>query len=556
MARSKEYVEVVRKEYEIRVGAYCDVLTRRKNEHQHTYALDFSDEVSFLSKEVLMESEGNQQAFVEEENVKFDSIYLGGGTPSALSPEHLDALLSIFSDKLKVDKSTSDNSATDKCSNYTSVDSKNHKLDNNKLDNNKLDNDLVNLKNIGEFTMEMNPETVTQERIDILKKHGVNRLSLGVQSSDNTILKEIGRKHSYEDVEAKLVLLQENGFSNISIDFISGFAGQTKRDVDGFVDLVRRRGLHHVSAYALTYSGTKLGVLEDEEERELFYYLKERLAELDFERYEISSFSQKGYESQHNSAYWNREEYIGLGPAAASFVRDGQKAYRMTNKANLNKYIEFYKNFDNYLKSEDSGLKSELSYTVENPENEVFDKLNQKSVSKEEKRSVMIENTDFSNQHQKQEIDKNKALFFDEIMDVEELEPFDEITEDLILPLRTSRGVCAEQYKEKHGIDLRELFSVKWLLENDFLVLVKSNVSFFSKFVSEKDRDVFSQSPSEEVTEFRQVQSLGDCLGKEEERTKRTPDFLSFLRFTDKGFDLSNSAYVKIIEEIEAIKLK
>ncbi len=453
---------------------------------------------------------------------KFDSIYIGGGTPSALDPTFLDALLGIFSEK-----------------------------------------------NTGEFTVEMNPETVTAERLDILKKHGVNRISLGVQSSDNKILEDIGRQHSYEDVGEKLALLCDKGFSNLSLDFISGFAGQSEQDVEGFVNLVRQWNIPHVSAYALMYSGKKLAVLDDDEERALFYYLLERLVELGFSRYEVSSFAKKGYESRHNSAYWNRDYYVGLGPAASSFLgyrvgkveggmgdgRDdeGKSAcavtlkdmsssndvvyeFRMTNISNLNKYISFYEKFpfDQYKreKKEQNISVQNDPFIIDNPFSESNDEspsvaeigTETASVSEsgvegflgtefcsDKSRVMVLKTTDGVTNQTKDR--KNKSIvnsfltrYFSEVADIEELSVLDAAIEDIILPLRTAKGLDVGTYYQKYGVHLLSLPSVQWLLEQAFLRVVGGE-----------------QCAEDHLT----------------------------LALTKKGYDLSNSVYVKMIEEVE-----
>lgn len=219
----------------------------------------------------------------------FASIYIGGGTPSALHPAQLDCLLKT----------------------------------------------VGRIAPGGEFTVEMNPESVDAEKLSILKTYGVNRISLGFQSTNDRILTQIGRRHDFHGGINALELVKAVGFPNYSLDFITGFAGQTPADVATFLSLIQTYDVPHVSAYALIFDGPKM---DDDEERALFHQLREGLEVLGLHRYEISSFGKPGFEGRHNTAYWEREEYIGLGPSAASFV--GSR--RIENIRSLDTYCRHY----------------------------------------------------------------------------------------------------------------------------------------------------------------------------------------------------------------------
>lgn len=323
------------------------------------------------------------------------SIYIGGGTPNALSAGQLDALLSIFDFAARRGREA-----------YLDF----------------------------EYTVELNPELVTEDKVRILEMHGVNRASLGVQSTNDAVLKSIGRRHLYSDAVRSAEFLVGCGITNISFDFITGFAGQTAADADEFVSLAERYA-HHASVYSLEYSGTKIPVLDEDSERDLFEYMREKLRRAGFERYEVSSFAKRGFESRHNSSYWFMEKYIGLGTAAASY--DG--VCRSVNAPDLDKYIEFY------------------SKKTEAP---------------------CAENNSVSN--------------------VTPLTDYDRMVEGLVLPLRTVRGVDVRRFERDFGIDLSALEAVKTLLQRGVLILDGSA-----------------------------------------------------LVFSDRGFDISNSAYVMIIDEID-----
>lgn len=212
---------------------------------------------------------------------------------------------------------------------------------------------ILSKNNIGyvddfEFTIEVNPEDVSHNKVLTWKRCGVNRVSMGVQSLVDEELKFLKRRHTAGRVlEAMEILKCE--FNNISLDLIYGIPGQNEESLDrslqGLIDLQPT----HISAYSLIYEPhTALTLLRDkgkiaESEEDIYLKLGEmvcsRLEEARYERYEISNYSKPGYRSRHNSGYWMGKPYIGLGPSAASF--DG-KFTRRTNLADLKKYINFF----------------------------------------------------------------------------------------------------------------------------------------------------------------------------------------------------------------------
>ena len=183
-----------------------------------------------------------------------------------------------------------------------------------------------------EITLEANPSDVTEERLRGWRDLGVNRLSMGVQSFNDELLRKIGRRHNGRQAVQAVREAQQEGFENISIDLIYGLPGQTmegwKRDVSQALEL----NIQHVSAYCLSYEeGTEMTrqlqakeieAVDDETENAMYDYLVEALAAHGIERYEVSNFAKRGYESQHNSSYWNGTPYLGLGAGAHSF--DGE----------------------------------------------------------------------------------------------------------------------------------------------------------------------------------------------------------------------------------------
>ena len=229
---------------------------------------------------------------------ELETLYIGGGTPSSLEVEDLEKLFHILS-KFKLKKNV-------------------------------------------EFTFECNIENTTLEKLQLLKKYGVNRLSFGVQTFNLKYLKFLNRYHSKEDVFSVINWASELGFANINVDIIYGIWGQTldelKKDVDLFLEL----NVNHVSLYSLIIeNNTILGNkgytnVKEELEYEMYLYINNKLKENGFLHYEISNYAKEGYESKHNLNYWNNNYYYGFGLGAVSFIDN----YRITNTKNINKYIK------------------------------------------------------------------------------------------------------------------------------------------------------------------------------------------------------------------------
>ena len=187
----------------------------------------------------------------------------------------------------------------------------------------------------GEITVECNPADDLAETFKILKSVGVNRLSLGVQTSCERELKAIGRRHTNADVVRTVNDAREAGIDNISLDVMLGLPFQTMESLENTLDFVLSQGATHISAYILKIEeGTPLALadpeaicLPDEEKTAEFYeYTERRLRGAGFEHYEISNFAKKGFRSKHNMCYWKDGEYLGLGPSAHSFL-DGKRFY-------------------------------------------------------------------------------------------------------------------------------------------------------------------------------------------------------------------------------------
>jgi oxygen-independent coproporphyrinogen-3 oxidase len=230
------------------------------------------------------------------------TIYVGGGTPTALEAWQLEALCKIIRERLPFEK--------------------------------------------GEFTFEANPDDVTKEKLDILQHYGVNRLSLGVQSFDDEQLKRIGRTHTGKDVVRTVDMAFKAGFENISIDLMYALPGQKKEDFQLSLEKALQLDLPHYSAYSLIiepktvfYNLMKKGQLplpSEDLEAEMYDLLINEMERRGIHQYEISNFAKKGFESKHNLVYWNNREYYGFGAGAHSYL-DGR---RRANYGPLKKYME------------------------------------------------------------------------------------------------------------------------------------------------------------------------------------------------------------------------
>lgn len=265
----------------------------------------YCDFPSYSGKEALMNEyieALNKEILYKAKNYTINSIFIGGGTPSYLTNDNLQKLLDTI---------------------------------------NKL-----NLKDNLEFTVECNPGTLTEESLKIMKNNKVNRLSIGVQSAKNKLLKNIGRIHTYEEFKNNYFLARKIGFNNINVDLMFGLPNQTLKDWEESLEEIVSLNPEHISAYSLIieegtcfynlYEQNKLELPSEDEEREMYLLTKEILNKYDYHQYEISNFSKEGKECFHNKVYWKCNEYLGLGVSASSFI--DQK--RIKNIDDIKTYIE------------------------------------------------------------------------------------------------------------------------------------------------------------------------------------------------------------------------
>lgn len=193
-----------------------------------------------------------------------------------------------------------------------------------------------------EITIEVNPGTASKEKLLEYKNSGINRISFGLQSTDNKELKQLGRIHNYEIFLKNYELAREVGFSNINIDLISALPGQQLDSWSQTLERVIALQPEHISAYSLIIEeGTPFYDLygenynNEETDRLMYSKTKEMLSLHGYNRYEISNYAKSGYESSHNIGYWTRKDYLGLGLGSSSYLH----GVRMKNETNLAKYL-------------------------------------------------------------------------------------------------------------------------------------------------------------------------------------------------------------------------
>ena len=241
------------------------------------------------------------------EKYNVTTIYIGGGTPSYVDSKYIYNILQTLKIKL--------------------------------IDNETDFEDI-------EITIEVNPGIVSEEKLITYKNQGINRISVGLQSTNNELLNQIGRIHNYQDFLNTYELIKKVGFDNINIDLMIGLPNQTIQNLKESLEEIKRLEPNHISIYSLIVEeGTeidkqlrsgKIKLPNEEIERQMYWYVKNTLEIAGYNHYEISNFARDGYESKHNLNCWKQKEYIGIGIAAHSYV----DRIRYSNTSNIEKYIE------------------------------------------------------------------------------------------------------------------------------------------------------------------------------------------------------------------------
>lgn len=322
---------------------YCDFVSYANKKRF------FKKYVECVKKEIEKYARENRIMSEHELEPKYviKTIYIGGGTPSLIDDEYIEDILKTVRENFEI----TSNLAED----YTTQDKeiKNCKEKKKEISKENLENDFEKQKNYNsqiETTIEVNPGTVTKEKLQKYLECGINRLSIGLQAVQDNLLKEIGRIHTFEDFQNVYKWAREVGFENINVDLMIGLPNQTLDDVKESTKKVIALKPEHISVYSLILEeNTKLedlvikGKLElpdDEIERKMYWYVKKALEKHKYIHYEISNFARPGFESKHNSDCWNQNEYIGIGAAASSFMNNA----RYENTSDLEEYISNIEN--------------------------------------------------------------------------------------------------------------------------------------------------------------------------------------------------------------------
>ena len=268
---------------------YCDFVSYANKEDM------IEKYIKALEKEIKIKAEENKL-------LKINTIYIGGGTPSFIDSKHIVYIINAIKESF-------------------------------------------NVKENAEITIEVNPRTVTKNKLEDYIKCGINRISIGLQTTNNELLKQIGRIHTYEQFLETYNLIRMVGFNNINVDLMLALPNQTIKDLEDSLNKVIMLKPEHISVYSLILEektklydlveSGKLELLDESIERNMYWKVKNILEQNGYKHYEISNFAKQGYESKHNLDCWNQEEYLGMGVAAHSYLNN--KWY--SNTENLEQYI-------------------------------------------------------------------------------------------------------------------------------------------------------------------------------------------------------------------------
>ena len=274
--------------------AYCDFTS-------------FSGKAKLIDKYIEALKQEINKTKIDKQEYLVSTIYFGGGTPSYIESKHIIEILKLIKEKFNVHKNA-------------------------------------------EITIEINPGTVTEEKLKDYYNAGINRISFGLQSTNSGLLKLVGRIHSYSSFLEGYNLARDVGFKNINVDLMIGLPVQTLEDVKKDLERIIDLKPEHISVYSLIVeegtrieqkiSNKELYLPSETLERKMYWTVKEELEKSGYVHYEISNFAKRGFESKHNTACWNQEEYIGFGLAAHSYIDNT----RYSNTIDFEEYFEWSEN--------------------------------------------------------------------------------------------------------------------------------------------------------------------------------------------------------------------
>ena len=254
---------------------------------------------------LILELEGIDDKYsLSFDEYSVSTIYFGGGTPSVPDASLIIGVLDRIMERFEVD-------STEHC----------------------------------EITIEVNPGTVDEDKLNAYRRAGFNRISIGLQSANEDELRLLGRIHSYNEFLRTYEMARRAGFANINVDVMTALPGQTLDKLKYTLCEVIRLNPEHISAYSLIieegtpfydiYGHMEEGPVAEELEREMYHFVTKALSEHGYYRYEISNYSKPGYESRHNSSYWTGIDYLGLGLGASSLLDN----VRYQNTSDMNEYL-------------------------------------------------------------------------------------------------------------------------------------------------------------------------------------------------------------------------
>jgi len=240
--------------------------------------------------------------FSADKAININTIYIGGGTPSIIPPEFIGDIIGALDKNFTIESGT-------------------------------------------EISIETNPGTIDSNKLLYYRSSGINRISIGIQSFNDRLLKVIGRIHTGKEAVESFKTAKKAGFNNINIDLMFALPSQTLKEWEETLDIAINLNPSHLSVYSLIIEEetpfhdmlkeNKITLISDELDRAMYYKAKETLKKAGYKQYEFSNFSKNGYECKHNIVYWKRKEYIGFGLGACSFFR----GKRFHNNYNLTEYI-------------------------------------------------------------------------------------------------------------------------------------------------------------------------------------------------------------------------
>jgi len=284
------------------ICTYCDFCKRY-----------YSDELASKYLDGLKsEIEENYQ------NEIINTIYIGGGTPSSLSINNIKKLMRLIK--------------------------------------------IFNLSKNCEFTFECNPESITKEKLLLLKQNGVNRISIGIESTNNRKLKYLGRCHDFLMVKEKVELIKKIGINNINVDLIYALDKQTIKDIKKDLERIISLDVNHISTYSLEiHNHTILGInkvlpVNEDIDSDMYTYICNYLKDMGYEHYEISNFCKNKTYSRHNLVYWHNEKYYGFGLGASGYINN----IRYTNTRSMINYLNKKRIIEKEIINKDDNISYEL----------------------------------------------------------------------------------------------------------------------------------------------------------------------------------------------------